>query len=873
MRNVYLIFKREFGVLFSSPLAYVLFVLFLVISGIFFSAGFGTYVQYSTFIQMQSSMRQFGPAPQLPPFTDMVFGNFFRNTVVIFLFMLPLFTMRLFAEERRSGTEELLMTFPIRDIEIVVGKFMAALAAVMIMLGITLTYCLMTDYVTGPQSGFVDALLVLPKFIWFAIKVPFVWLFGDGNLATVLSGGEAGSGLFKSPHLDPGPIMSAYLGLLLTGAAFVALGVFASSITEHQIVAANIAFAILLIFWMIGWVEELTDISLIKTVVSSVSINTHLEPFMKGDPDFLNIAYFIGISCYFLFLTWVVLFWTRLGRGFISVGKKSKLNVLWLIAALGIIATINIRVIQGEWTAYSTVGTLLTLGALAAWFVLNIEWLASLVVSHGFLYTMMLGALAIFGLIVLCAGLFIVDGALDIAQRKSNSFQRHIDMTRIQKYSLAEQSKKILESLNEPVTFVYIEDPNRPMELQQAQEIFELYERGRSDMVKLDYVDAEKNPIRVQDFGSTVACGDVYVESGSGENFKRQKVEQLEENDITNGILKVVNLTSPKIYVTTGHGEPNIEESQKTDGLGIFSDQLKKEVYDIESLNLFAITEIPKDAAAVLIVDPKTPFTEDELGLFTQYMDRGGNLLVFLEPQMDPSMDSFLKFLDTYGVEADNDLIVDPSLQNRLMGTYARLSTNNFGTHEITEGLERMSGLFDFARSLRLKDELPNEATGTELVKSMAESSAWGETDLDAVARNESIGFDAGIDNEGPLTVAVVLSWEPEAAGAEIGSTTDENTGIELNEQTPASRLVVFGDSDMIKNANFTYNRNLLLNTMAWMAQRQELVSIRPRTEFGQPIMVTDMESRVIWALGVMDLPVLVMLIGIAVLVRRRVRG
>lgn len=873
MRSLYYVFRREFGVLFTSPLAYVLFVLFLIISGVFFSAGLGTYVQYSIIIQMQRQMQMMGGG-QLPPFTDMVFGNFFRNTIVIFLFVLPLFTMRLFAEERRSGTDELLMTLPIRDIHIVLGKFFAALGAVVILLSLTLTYCLMTDFVVGPNEGFVNALLVLPKFLWAAIKVPFVWLFGSDSLATVLAGSEERAGIFASTHLDPGPIVASYLGLFLAAFAFVALGVFASSVTEHQIVAANIAFAVLLVFWIIGWMQELTDIELIKTVVRSASLNTHLDPFIKGAPDILNIAYFLGVGCYFIFLTWVVIFWTRLGRGFVSVAKKSKLNVLWLVAALGVVGTVNLLLIQGEWTNYTTVGVLLSVGAVAAWFILNTEWLAQLVVSHGFLYTMLLLGLAVFGLVVLCSGLYITDKSLDLMQRKIDGFDRTIDMTKIRKFSLADQSKKILTSMTEPVTLVYIQNPNFPQEQMQVRELFELYANQRSDVVSLQYVDAERTPGIVEDFGVSVAYGDVYVEAGSEGAKRRQKVDrqsnQIEENGVTNGILKVMKLDSPKVYLTTGHGEYDVESKEEKSGLAYLKDQLEKEVYEVESLELFSKSSVPDDAAVVMVVGPKTGFFENELGMLKEYLDRGGNLIVFVEPRTEAGLDPLIKLLDDYGVVINNDLIVDAGLMNRLQGTYARVQTRNYGQHAITDGLETASA-FDYARSLELKGSLPNSAEGIELVKSSAE--AWGETDLEAVVRGTEIGYQEGEDTAGPVTVAVALSWESEAAVAETDETTDEATGLELNKETPESHLVVYGDADMVSNAWLEQNRNLILNTLAWMSDRQELVSIRPRAEFGQPIMVNPMESRVIWAIGVVDLPMLILLLGIAVMVRRRVRG
>src|SRR2546423_12401386 len=176
---------------FTSPVAWVIMAVFLFIAGYFFYSIFSYYARVS----MQSAMNPMGGGLNV---TDGVLRPLFSNVSVILLLMMPLITMRLFSEERRSGTIELLLTYPVRDGAVLIGKYLAALALYAIMLALTLLY---------------------PGILFYFARVEW------------------------------GPLLTGYLGLLLMGATFLAVGIFASSLTENQIVAAVTTFGTLLILW------------------------------------------------------------------------------------------------------------------------------------------------------------------------------------------------------------------------------------------------------------------------------------------------------------------------------------------------------------------------------------------------------------------------------------------------------------------------------------------------------------------------------------------------------------------------------------------------------------------------------------------------
>ena len=244
--RVWPIYKKELRLYFTSPVAYVLLTIFLLIAGYFFSSIFAFFTRAS----MQAAMNpQMGRDLNV---TESVLRPLFANLSVILLLLMPLLTMRLFAEERRAGTIELLLTYPVRDGAVLVGKYLAAFTVYTVMIAGTLLYPL---------------LLVI-------VRAQPEW----------------------------GPLATGYLGLLLMGAMFLAVGVFASSLTENQIVAAIVTFGLLLMFWIIGWTAEIVGGPL-GTVLTHLSILEHNDTFAKGVLDTKDIIYYINFTALALFLT------------------------------------------------------------------------------------------------------------------------------------------------------------------------------------------------------------------------------------------------------------------------------------------------------------------------------------------------------------------------------------------------------------------------------------------------------------------------------------------------------------------------------------------------------------------------------------------
>jgi gliding motility-associated transport system permease protein len=246
VQNILAIANKELRSYFNSPIAYA------VIGFFAFAFGFMYLVYLYGFIDrsMQMSMGQMGM--NTINVNQVLIRPLVMQLGVIWLFLLPMVTMRAYAEEKRSGTIELLLTAPLTDLQIILGKFLGAL-------------------------GLYAAML--------AATIPaFAILFAYGNP-------------------DWLPLVTTYLGLLLFGAAFLALGLFLSSTTQNQIVAGAATFMLLLMLLLVGWLRDFTTWEPALNVISALSIYEHLDDFTKGVIDTKHIAYYVSIVTLGLFLT------------------------------------------------------------------------------------------------------------------------------------------------------------------------------------------------------------------------------------------------------------------------------------------------------------------------------------------------------------------------------------------------------------------------------------------------------------------------------------------------------------------------------------------------------------------------------------------
>ena len=244
MSNMLAIAQKELKSYFASPIAYTVIGFFAIMFGWFFV----NLLYYFERMSMQSGMMGQGGTMNV---NEMLIAPLFLNVSVILLFTLPLVTMRTYSEEKRSGTIELLLTSPLTDFQIVMGKFLGGFVLYAAMLGITLPH------------------------------VALLFLYGNPEWQSVVTG---------------------YLGLLLMGGCFLALGLFVSSLTKNQIVAGMVTFAVFLMFWVINWMASFSSPTT-QTVLNHLSITEHLNDFTKGVLDTKHLVYYLSFIGFGLFLT------------------------------------------------------------------------------------------------------------------------------------------------------------------------------------------------------------------------------------------------------------------------------------------------------------------------------------------------------------------------------------------------------------------------------------------------------------------------------------------------------------------------------------------------------------------------------------------
>jgi ABC-2 type transport system permease protein len=242
MRNILAIADKELRSYFSSPIAYIIIGFFLLPFGVFF------YLYLAAFVKQSMQQAQFGGPVNI---NQNVIRYVLQNASVIILFIMPMITMRTYSEEKRSGTIELLLTSPVTDLEIIVGKFLGALGLYVALLAVTL-----------PHMG-------------------ILFVYG-------------------SPEWRP--LVAGYLGLLLMGGAFVSLGLLISSTTNNQIVAGIVTFVVFLLLWIVGWFADSAGPT-IGPITSWLSITEHFDDFSKGIIDTKHVLYYLTLITFGLFLT------------------------------------------------------------------------------------------------------------------------------------------------------------------------------------------------------------------------------------------------------------------------------------------------------------------------------------------------------------------------------------------------------------------------------------------------------------------------------------------------------------------------------------------------------------------------------------------
>jgi len=444
----------------------------------------------------------------------------------------------------------------------------------------------------------------------------------------------------------------------------------------------------------------------------------------------------------------------------------------------------------------------------------------------------------------------VVFGILVVVNMLFARFTYRLDTTAAKMYSLADQTRKVLKNLDNDVQVYGF---FKTGEEGRAQEFMTEYSHF-SPRLKAEFIDPDKKPGLAKKY-DVKAYGTLVLECRG----KQEKIHEVTEEAITNALIKVTREGVKKIYFTTGHGEKDYESSEKT-GLSKAKDAIAELNYEIDKIFLVQPPDsIPSDCALLIVSGPQTDLLQPERTKIDAYLKRGGKLLLMLEPESPPSYSDLLK---DWGVSVGNDLIVELSPVGQLFGAGPIMPVvNSYAKHAISKGFNGMMTLFAQARSVSRAADTPTGVSVTEIAKTS--NNSWGETTpLDADGK---VGFDAATDNKGPLAIFTVAEKK-----AEKPRKTED--AYDLGTGDVKTRLAVFGDSDFATNAyfNFQANGNLFLNTVNWLAEEEDLISIRPHDPEDRRLSLNAKQSKMMLWFGVIIMPLLIFSLGIYVCKKRK---
>jgi ABC-type uncharacterized transport system involved in gliding motility auxiliary subunit len=401
-------------------------------------------------------------------------------------------------------------------------------------------------------------------------------------------------------------------------------------------------------------------------------------------------------------------------------------------------------------------------------------------------------------------------------------------------YSLSDQTEKIMEGLDKEVRITAF---YKASEQPRARDLLDEY-AYRSTNFNYEFVDPDEKPQITRQYQVT-KYNTIIVESG----LKRETVETLSETNLTNAVMKVTREQDKMICFLTGHGERSIVDEEKG-GYSLAVAAIKKENHLVKEMNLVekmgANQGIPDSCTVLVILSPKVNFFPAELDSIGAFLSRGGKVLLLLDPE---HRQDIVDFASEYGVKVGDDMVVDASGVGQLFGAGPGmpLVTTYDQDIPITKDFSIMT-IYPLTSSVT-----PMEDKKGYDIKEILKTSnnSWGETDFPG-----EVSFNEEKDLPGPVSIAVLVEKK----------TGDKKTS-----------LAIFGDSDFASNGYFQNegNANIFLNTVNYLAEEEDLISIRPKDFDDRRVTLTQAEVSTLFYLVVIAIPLLVVITGVIFYIRR----
>ncbi|MEJ1930832.1 Gldg family protein [Nostoc sp. NIES-2111] len=490
-------------------------------------------------------------------------------------------------------------------------------------------------------------------------------------------------------------------------------------------------------------------------------------------------------------------------------------------------------------------------------------------------------------------------------------YQVRADLTEGQLFTLSPQSQQLVQNLKQPVKVWVFDVTQNP----QDQQLLENYRRkGRN--FQFEFVNPQNKPGLAERFG-VKNYGDVYLESGN----KRRLVQTLNVNErlseirLTNGLQQIISDRTAKVYFLQGHGEHPITEGEGAISQAVQA--LSDKNYNSSPLNLVENPKVPDDTDVVIVAGPKRGLFDAEVKALQEYLNRGGNALLMIDPSTNPNLNSLLQ---EWGVRLDERLAVDVSGTGAQLGPATPIVTD-YGQHPITKEFGKGISFYQLARPLEITPVAGVEST--PLLKTKPYPDSWAESDL----KDENLQFNPDKDLKGPLTLGVALTRKlpapsnPTPQASPTPSPTAQSQASPTASPTPSplargetrpatpttpasptpttspttpaspsatltpptepkptktateSRLVVIGNSDFVTNNIFQQqlNGDVFLNSVTWLSQQdQQPLSIRPKESKNRRMNLSTSQANLLTLSSLFVLPLLGLVAAAAIWWKRR---
>lgn len=438
--------------------------------------------------------------------------------------------------------------------------------------------------------------------------------------------------------------------------------------------------------------------------------------------------------------------------------------------------------------------------------------------------------------------ILIVLAVLAVANFLANRYNKTFDATSNKRYSLSDQTKKIVSGLKQDVSIQFFD---KPTGWQAGKDLLERYAL-LSPKIHVEYIDVYKKP-QLARAANITREGEAIITNGT----KKEEAKTFDEEGITGALIRTLKGGARTVCAASGSGEHRLEDTTP-EGLSEFQNTVKKDNYSVKSVSLLEKAEVPADCTTLVIAGPTGDYIQPAVDAIKKYVEGGGRALFLLDPPLKVGRrqigdnDALLTLLASWGVTAEKNLILDENPLAQLQGYGPEVPlVMTYESHPIVNEMTNIATGFPVSRSLEIKNG--DKTTVTKLFSTSRNSFAT--TTLDA----PEIRIDPNKDKQGPFALAAAGSY----------STGKENS---------QGRFVVVGNSRWAANnfIRFNGNRNLLLNVLNWLSSDEDLISIRPKEPEDRRINLTKAQFSLLKAVSQFMLPLIVIVGGVMVWWKRR---